>query len=222
MRLVAGQSITALVVDDHSINRRIMAILLESMGVQTITAASGTEGIDLARRHRPEVILMDLRMKGMDGIEATHRLQAERATASIPVLAITASPFEGDRDAALAAGCREFLAKPVRAADLIGALERQLGVRFERVVVPVSTVEDQVNDLQTSAALAVVAERLREATAIGSISDLHAIALELIQGGPQQARLGHRITRLVDQFEFDAIEKLASEGQISDDLAAKS
>jgi PAS domain S-box-containing protein len=220
-RLVAGQEVTALVVDDHSINRRIMAVLLESMGVQTITAAGGTEGIELARRHCPEIILMDLRMKGMDGIEATHRLQADAATASIPVLAITASPFEDARDAALAAGCREFLAKPVRAVDLIGAFERHLGARFEKVVAPVPPAEDQVDDPQASATLAVVAESLREAAAIGSVSDLRAIALELIQGDTQQARLGQRIARLVDQFEFDAIERLASGGHINDDAGEK-
>jgi CheY-like chemotaxis protein len=218
MRLVAGQEVTALVVDDHSINRRIMAILLQSMGIQTITAADGAEGIELARRHRPEVILMDLRMKGIDGIEATRRLQADAATASIPVLAITASPFEDAREAALAAGCREFLAKPVRAADLIRALERHQGARFEAVA-PASTPEDHVDDLRTS--LAGVAGRLREAAAIGSISELHAIAQELILGDPQQAGLGHRIARLVNQFEFDAIERLASGGQVGDSPAAE-
>jgi CheY-like chemotaxis protein len=191
------------------------------MGVQTITAAGGAEGIELARRHRPETILMDLRMTGMDGIEATRRLQADAATASIPVLAVTASPFEDARAVALAAGCREFLAKPVRAADLIGALERQLGARFERSVTPAPPIEEQVNDLHTSAALAAVADRLREATAIGSISDLHAIVQELIKGDPQQARLGHRIARWVDQFEFEAIERLASGGAIDGDRGAK-
>jgi CheY-like chemotaxis protein len=216
MRLATGQCVTALVVDDHSINRRITAIQLESMGVQTIAAASGAEGIELARRHQPDVILMDLRMKGMDGIDATRRLQSDAATTSIPVLAVTASPFDDARQAALAAGCREFFAKPVRAADLMGALERHLGARFEAVVPPVFPAEDPVDDRHTLAELAVVAERLREAAAIGSISDLHAIAQELIQGEPRHARLGHRIARLIDQFEFDAIERLASAGQVSD------
>jgi hypothetical protein len=86
-------------------------------------------------------------------------------------------------------------------------------VRFETAeVAPVSKVDDQVNDLRTS--LAEVAERLREAAAIGSISDLHAIARELILGDPQQARVGRRIARLVNQFEFDAIERLASGRQV--------
>jgi PAS domain S-box-containing protein len=220
-RLAAGQDITALVVDDHTISRRIMGILLESIGVQAITAADGAEGIELARRHRPEVILMDLRMKGMDGIEATRRLQEDSATASIPVLAVTASPFENARGAALAAGCREFLTKPVRAADLMGALERHLGVRFEVAAAPGSGIEEEMGDLRASPALAGIAQRLRESAAIGSISDLHAIAQELTQGDPQQARLGHHITQLVNEFEFDAIMRLASGGQVDDGPAAE-
>ena len=135
-RLLGDQDITALVVDDHSINRRIMAILLKGLGLQTMTAADGREGIELARKVQPEVIFMDLRMKGINGIEATRFLQADPLTASIPVIAVTASPFEEERKAAMAAGCREFLAKPVRAADLVMALERQLGARFERVISP--------------------------------------------------------------------------------------
>jgi CheY-like chemotaxis protein len=219
MRLVAGQQVTALVVDDHTISRRITAVLLESLGVQTITAADGAEGIELAQRHHPDIVLMDLRMKGIDGIEATRRLQTGAATASVPVLAITASPFENARNAALEAGCREFLAKPVHAADLIGALERHLGVRFE----PLVSERDDPDDLEDDgrSALSEVAERLREAAAIGSISDLHGIAHRLIQGSPQQARLGRRIARLVDQFEFQSIEQLASGGDISNDAAGE-
>jgi signal transduction histidine kinase/CheY-like chemotaxis protein len=135
-RLVLDQDITALVVDDHSINRRIMAVMLQGMGVQAMTAANSREGIELARKVGPEVIFMDLRMKGMSGIEAAHLLKADPATTLIPVVAVTASPFDEDRVAALAAGCCELLAKPVRAADLVGALERHLGARFERTTAP--------------------------------------------------------------------------------------
>src|SRR5262249_14210663 len=107
-------------------------------------------------RYRPELILMDLRMKGMDGIEATRRLKEDTATANIPVLAVTASPFDAKREAALAAGCSEFLAKPVRWTDLIGALERQLGARFERVTGPVHAATEEMSDLCRAPALGAV------------------------------------------------------------------
>ena len=209
MRLAAGQDISALVVDDHSINRRIMAVLLQSLGVHTIAACDGAEGIELARKHRPEVILMDLRMKDMDGIEATRRLAADPATSRIPVVAVTASPFAEDRAAAQAAGCREFLAKPVRTNELVAVLERQLGATFETVTGPFLIVDGQLDTARNVAAARAVAARLQEAASIGSISDLQAIAQELIAGDQDQAALGKRIIRLADHFEFDAIARLA-------------
>jgi len=212
MRLIAQQDITALVVDDDSINRRILAVLLQSMGVHTITACDGEEGICLVRKHRPEVILMDLRMKDMDGFEATRILQADPTTSSIPVLAITASPFEEEREAARAAGCREFLAKPVRTYDLVAALERQLGAQFETVTGSFLIADRNTNNADSTKALAVVADRLRDAISIGSISDLQAVAQELIAGDERQASLGKRIIQLANRFEFDEIERLASGG----------
>jgi PAS domain S-box-containing protein len=210
LRLAPGQELTALVVDDHSINRRIMASLLESIGVRTITAADGAEGIELAKRHRPDVLLMDLRMRGMDGIEATRRLRGDPATAPIPVLAVTASPYMDAREAAHEAGCCDFLAKPVRPGDLIGALGRYLGVRFEPVAPPADPAQDSVEDLDASEVLAGVAERLRQAAMIGSVSELHAIARELALGDAEHSRLGHRIARLTNEFEFEVIEQLAA------------
>jgi CheY-like chemotaxis protein len=160
-------------------------------------------------------------MRGMDGIEATRRLQADPATAPIPVLAVTASPYKDAREAALEAGCCDFLAKPVRPGDLIGALGRHLGVRFEPVTSPTDPAGDSVEDLGASGALAGVAERLRQAAMIGSVSELHAIARELALGDAQHSRLGHRIARLTNEFEFEAIEQLAARKREHDGHAAE-
>ena len=210
MRLAPGQGLTALVVDDHSVSRRLMAALLDALGAQAILAADGAEGIEMARQYRPEIILMDLRMKGMDGIEATRRLKEDAATSAIPVLAVTASPTDAAREAALVAGCSEFLAKPVRWSDLIGALERLLGARFEKVDGAFRPRTEQASEFARTPALDAVAERLREAASIGSISDLHAIAQKLILGDAEQVRLGNHIVRLTKQFDFEASEPLAS------------
>src|SRR5262249_19467985 len=160
----------------------------------------GPEGIELARRCRPEVILLDLRMKEMDGFEATRRLKQDTATASIPVLAITASPFGAAREAALAAGCSDFLSKPVRSVDVIAALERHLGARFERAG-PADASTEETSDLGRTPALGAVALRLREAASIGSVSELHEIARELALGNAEQIRLGKHIARLTNQFD---------------------
>ena len=125
------------------------------------------------------------------------------------MVAVTASPFEEDRAAALAAGCREFLAKPVRTNELVAVLERQLGAQFETLTGPFLIVDGQLDTAKNVAAVRAVAARLREAASIGSISDLHAIAQELMAGEEDQAALGRRIIRLADHFEFDAIARLA-------------
>ena len=129
-RLAPGQDVLALVVDDSTVNRRILAKLLESAGVRVITAAGGLEAIELAAKHRPNVVFMDLRMADLDGFEATRRLQADPRTAHIPVIAVTASAFGDTRKAALDAGCVDYLPKPVRAEALFAALHKHLGLRF--------------------------------------------------------------------------------------------
>src|SRR5688572_16843599 len=83
-RLAAGERLTALVVDDSTANRHILAGLLESAGVHVITAAGGLEAIELARMHHPQIIFMDLKMNDLDGLEATRRLARDPATAAIP------------------------------------------------------------------------------------------------------------------------------------------
>jgi PAS domain S-box-containing protein len=209
LKLVMEREFTALIVDDHSVNRRIMACLLESIGMRTMTAVDGLEGIKMASQHHPDVILMDLRMAGMDGIETTRRLQANPATATIPVLAVTASPYASSHETAREAGCCGFIPKPVRYGDLIMALQSHLGLRFERVAAPVVPPEDLAESLR-SRVLAGIAERLRQAAIIGSVSDLQEIALELTMGDAEHSRLGRHIARLTSEFEFEAIEQLAS------------
>jgi PAS domain S-box-containing protein len=100
-RLAADSPLTALVVDDSSVNRRILASLLESAGAQVITASGGAEAAELAARYQPRVVLMDLRMEGMDGLAATRRIKAQPETAAIPVIMVTASAFGDSRDAAM-------------------------------------------------------------------------------------------------------------------------
>ena len=115
---------TALVVDDSTVNRRILASLLESAGVRVITAAGGLEAIALARKHRPDVIFMDLRMGDLDGLRGDAPAARRPATADIPVIAVTASAFGDTRAAAREAGCVDYLPKPVRAEALFAALQR--------------------------------------------------------------------------------------------------
>jgi PAS domain S-box-containing protein len=207
-RLAPGQEVTALVADDSTINRRIMAALLESAGVHIITAAGGLEAVRLALEHRPDVIFMDIKMSDLDGLEATRRLGAQSTTAHIPVIAVTASTLGDRRQAALEAGCVDYLAKPVRAESLFAALQVHLGVRL----VSSSTVETARTALNPSnpAQWSRVAARLREAVAVGDVTELEGIARELAGGDAQDSLLGEQIARLTSSFDFDALRELAA------------
>jgi two-component system cell cycle response regulator DivK len=200
--------VTALVVDDSTVSRRILASLLESAGLKVITATGGIEGIDLARRHRPDVIFMDVKMADLDGFSATRRLAADQATAGIPVIAVTASAFGDTRLAAKEAGCAAYLAKPVRAEALFAALQEHLHLAFVWGHEDEATAGDNV--VGQTERHAGVSARLLDAAAIGAVSDLQAIADELIAGDDIDAALGRRVARLVTSFDFDGVRDLAT------------
>ena len=205
-RLCPGQDLTALVADDSTVNRRILARLLESAGVRVITAAGGAEAMRLAREHRPDVIFMDLRMGDIDGLETTRRLKTDPIVSPIPVIAVTASAFGDTREAARAAGCIDYLSKPVRAESLFSALHTHLGVQFESSPAAEPPEEPQLSDRSRRVTLAL---RLHEAAAIGSVTDVEALAQELAVGDPGEAGLGRQIARLAAQFDFDELRALA-------------
>jgi two-component system, sensor histidine kinase and response regulator len=206
-RLAPGQQLTALVVDDSTVSRRILASLLESAGLQVITATGGLEGINLARQHRPHVIFMDVKMADLDGFSATRRLGAEPATAAIPVIIVTASAFGDTRQAAKDAGCAAYLPKPVRAEALFAALQTYVGAQFVRSDEAALPADVAVSDPARHGELAA---RLRDALAIGDVGVLQGLADALAGGDNADAALAQRLTRLVSNFDFDGVRELAA------------
>jgi CheY-like chemotaxis protein len=202
--------VTALVVDDSTANRRILASLLESAGVRVITAAGGIEAIELTRAHRPALVFMDLKMDDLDGLEATRRLARDPATANIPVIAVTASALGDIRQTVRDAGCVDYLSKPVRAQVLFAMLQTHLGARFVSGSDFPSAREPGLLDLSRRVE---VATRLRNAVALGDVSEIQELAQGLMAGDPAEVVLGERITRLAMNFDFDGL------GELSDSLA---
>jgi signal transduction histidine kinase/CheY-like chemotaxis protein len=206
--LAPGTSLTVLVADDSTVNRRILASLLESAGAQVITAGGGVEAVELTLKYRPNIVLMDLRMVDLDGLTATRRILAEPETENIPVIMVTASAFGDSRQAAFDAGCVDFIVKPVRAEHLFRKLQKHLNVRFVA-----SAVETPVNHdvlvLPTGAHMLDIGRRLHEAASIGNVSEIEGIALELSSLGSREATLGAHIGRMTAAFEFQALLELA-------------
>ncbi len=114
-----------LIVEDVDLNRDLLVQLLEDE-YEILTAADGATGVELARRERPDLILMDLSLPVVDGWEATRRLKAEEATRVIPVIALTAHAMRGDEELARACGCDDYLTKPVDEDRLFERLAHHL------------------------------------------------------------------------------------------------
>jgi two-component system cell cycle response regulator DivK len=108
-----------LVVEDNDRNMKLLRDVLQATGYRTLEAASGEAGIELARTHRPSLVLMDVQLPGISGVEALQRLRRDERTAELPVLALTAQAMRGDRERFLEAGFDGYLAKPIDVTELI-------------------------------------------------------------------------------------------------------
>jgi two-component system cell cycle response regulator DivK len=115
-----------LVVEDNDKSRKLVRDVLTVKGYEIIEAETGEEGVGLAQERRPSLILMDIRLPGIDGIQALGRLRAEDATRGIPVMAMTASVMEQDRQRVLDAGFDAFQSKPIKLKDFLAAVEELL------------------------------------------------------------------------------------------------
>ena len=117
---------TILLAEDNAANSITVADYLLNKGYQVVVARSGLEAIGRAREVQPDLIVMDIQMPGMDGLEATRRIRADASLAGIPIIALTALAMPGDRERCLAAGANAYLSKPVRLKDLIVAIAAHL------------------------------------------------------------------------------------------------
>lgn len=123
---LSGHSRTVVVAEDNSINLSMMTDLLETSGWQVVQAQDGADAVRLTRAHTPDLVLMDIQMPVMDGLAATRLLKADPATASIPVLAVTALAMPNDEERCLEAGCQAYLAKPFTPEDFERAVLKTL------------------------------------------------------------------------------------------------
>src|SRR5262245_33011075 len=113
-----------LVVEDNEKNMRLFRDVLLATGHRTLEANTGGQAVELAIAHVPDLVLMDIQLPDIDGIQALGRLRADERTTAVPVVALTAQAMEGDRERFLAAGFDGYLSKPVNVADLIATVKR--------------------------------------------------------------------------------------------------
>ena len=115
-----------LVIEDNEENRDSLSRRLERRGFEVLLAADGKAGVEKAKSEKPDLVLMDMNMPLVDGWEATRQIKAEPATASVPVIALTAHAMAGDKERALAAGCADYHTKPIEFPKLLAQIESLL------------------------------------------------------------------------------------------------
>lgn len=115
-----------LVVDDNPANSKLARVVLAAAGHDVVTAGDADEALAAIGARAPDIILMDLQLPGMDGLELTRRLRADPATAAIPIVALTAYAMRGDEQRALEAGCSGYLTKPIDTRTLNASVMRYL------------------------------------------------------------------------------------------------
>jgi two-component system cell cycle response regulator DivK len=113
---------TVLVVEDNPANMTLAKFLLESAGHSVLCAVDAEAGLTLARDEQPDLILMDIQLPGMDGLEATAILKGDDATRAIPVVALTALAMKGDEERIRAAGCDGYVAKPLAYREFLATI----------------------------------------------------------------------------------------------------
>jgi two-component system cell cycle response regulator DivK len=111
-----------LVVEDNPANMTLATFLLKSAGHTVLSATDAESGLMLARSEQPDLILMDIQLPGMDGLQATALLKADEATRAIPVIALTALAMKGDEERIRAAGCDGYIAKPLAYREFLATI----------------------------------------------------------------------------------------------------
>ena len=115
-----------LIIEDNPANMELAVFILKSAGHTVLSASDAETGLSLARGERPTLILMDIQLPGIDGLEAIALLKRDDATRAIPVIALTALAMKGDEERIRAAGCEGYIAKPMRYKDVLATIATQL------------------------------------------------------------------------------------------------
>ena len=118
-----------LVVEDNEKNMKLFRDVLVATGYRTLEATTGREAVEVASEHMPDLVLRDIQLPDLDGLQALQRLRADARTAKIPIIALTAQAMQGDRERFLAAGFDGYMSKPVNVHDLIETVRQHAGGR---------------------------------------------------------------------------------------------
>ncbi len=117
---------TILIVEDNTLNMKLFSDLLQSHGYETLQSTDGMDALSLARKHSPDLIIMDIQLPDVSGIDHAKALKADNDLKNIPVIAVTAHAMKGDDRKMLAAGCDDYIAKPISVPDFLETVAKHI------------------------------------------------------------------------------------------------
>ena len=199
--LADGQQVHALIVDDVVTSRDIMENILHNIGVETQTAASGAEALEQARKRRPDIVFLDIRMPGMNGGEVLERLLAEHGDSAPKIVSVTASVLDHERRGYFVQGFDDFIDKPLRIAQLYACLAKHLNVEF----VFAEVEEREEEDWRGAQLPAALYAELEEAVDSRSITRLTGLLDPINAAAPP---LGAHLEKLMQRYDIMAVKAI--------------
>jgi two-component system, cell cycle response regulator DivK len=118
---------TVMIVEDNELNMRLFRDLLTAFGYRTVETRDGLQALDLARAEKPDLILMDIQLPEVSGLDITRWMKADDELSSIPIIAVTAFAMRGDEERFLEGGCQDYLSKPISVTSFVGAVRKFIG-----------------------------------------------------------------------------------------------
>jgi signal transduction histidine kinase/CheY-like chemotaxis protein len=206
--LARGSHCKALVVDDVRENRDVLSALLIDIGVEVIEARDGKEGLDLIRKHLPDIIFMDMRMPGMSGKEAVEQIIKEYGPDRFKIASITASAFDRHKDFFLEMGCHDYIPKPFKEEEIFSCLKNLLGIDYiyeeQELVESQQTKTEDLNPYSFKLS-AELLNSLKDAAGLYSITSLEKSLADLEQAGENYRPLAEHLKTLAGQYDMEGV-----------------
>jgi len=192
-----------LVVDDKNENRAVLTALLRPLGFDVTEATNGRDALRLARAQPPDLVLMDLVMPDIDGLEATRLIRELPGLEDVVIIAVTARVFEQDRQASLAAGCNEVIPKPVNAVQLIYSIGTHLGITPKE-----HTLSEAPGGAGAPVLPAQAAQALYESALLGDVAELMRLLDDIETAQPELGTLVSGLRTVARQYDMRRVRRL--------------
>ena len=208
-RLAEDVRIRVLVVDDILENRRVLAGMLTQIGCEVVLAESGRQAMEVIRVSQPQMVFMDIRLPGGDGMDATRSMVEEFNASGLKIIATSASALAQDREECLKVGCDDFVAKPFRAERIYQCLHLLDGVSFIYQDVP--SVSTGAFDFGLLTLPQELATRLTMAAELHSATVLKSCLIDVEQLGEAGERLAHHLRGFLSSYDMKTIQRLVAQ-----------